>query len=55
MAAFDGDLGEQTRSVIIIGAGPAGLFLALKMAQHGIRVLVLERGQGIVQSPRACM
>ncbi|KAF2180297.1 para-nitrophenol 4-monooxygenase [Zopfia rhizophila CBS 207.26] len=39
--------------VIIIGAGPAGLFLALKIAKKGVRVLVLEKEKYIVPSPRA--
>lgn len=30
---------------IIIGAGPAGLFCALRLAQHGIKSVVLERGE----------
>ncbi|TKX21882.1 FAD-binding domain-containing protein 33 [Elsinoe australis] len=39
--------------VIVVGAGPVGLFLALKMVQAGINVLILEAEKGIVQSPRA--
>ncbi|GHU62704.1 hypothetical protein FACS189418_4560 [Clostridia bacterium] len=31
---------------IIIGAGPAGLFCALMLAEHGFSPLVLERGDG---------
>ena len=33
--------------VIIIGAGPAGMFAALLLAQHGYRPIVLERGQDV--------
>jgi 2-polyprenyl-6-methoxyphenol hydroxylase-like FAD-dependent oxidoreductase len=39
--------------VIIVGAGPVGLFLALKLAQAGIDILVLEAERQILQSPRA--
>lgn len=39
--------------VIVVGAGPVGLFLALKMVKAGINVLILEAEKGIVQSPRA--
>lgn len=40
-------------SVIIIGAGPVGLFLALKLAKAGIKVIVLEGEREVLQSPRA--
>jgi flavin-dependent dehydrogenase len=43
----------EHHSVIIVGAGPSGLFLALKLAQEGIDVLVLEAENEISQSPRA--
>ncbi|KAF4555598.1 FAD-binding domain-containing protein 29 [Elsinoe fawcettii] len=39
--------------VLIVGAGPVGLFLALKLVQVGVNVLVLEAESSIVQSPRA--
>ncbi|PNS18824.1 hypothetical protein CAC42_5363 [Sphaceloma murrayae] len=39
--------------VIIAGAGPVGLFLALKMIQVGVDVLVIEAEKGVVPSPRA--
>ena len=39
--------------VLIVGAGPVGLFLALKIAQQGIRTTVIEAETDIVKSPRA--
>ncbi len=33
--------------VAIVGAGPAGMFCAWRLAQHGIRSVVLERGRRI--------
>ncbi|PRQ06414.1 NAD(P)/FAD-dependent oxidoreductase [Enhygromyxa salina] len=38
--------------VVIIGAGPAGLFAALALARAGIRSLILERGQPVSQRRR---
>lgn len=43
----------QSAKVTIVGAGPAGLFLALKLALQKIDVLVLEAEPDVLQSPRA--
>lgn len=32
---------------VIVGFGPAGMFAALWLARHGLRPLVIERGQGV--------
>lgn len=34
----------KTHDVIVVGAGPAGVTAALRMAQKGLKVLLLERG-----------
>ncbi|PVH78053.1 FAD/NAD(P)-binding domain-containing protein [Cadophora sp. DSE1049] len=39
--------------VIIIGAGPVGLFTALKLAKEGVDVTVVELERQVLQSPRA--
>ena len=33
--------------IVVVGAGPAGLFTALRLAEHGYAPLVLERGQPV--------
>lgn len=41
------DVSQAKHSVIIIGAGPAGLFAALKLIQQGIKPILLERGKDV--------
>jgi uncharacterized protein len=41
------DVHDANRSIIIIGAGPAGLFAALKLIEEGIRPVILERGKDV--------
>jgi uncharacterized FAD-dependent dehydrogenase len=38
---------SRGRPVIVVGAGPAGLFAALRLAERGVRALVLERGKPV--------
>ena len=33
--------------VIVVGAGPAGLFAALKLIENGLRPIVVERGKDV--------
>lgn len=39
------NLGEFKQKPIIIGAGPGGLFCALRLAEYGIPSIVIERGE----------
>ncbi len=41
------DVSASSRSVVIVGAGPAGLFAALRLLQKGIKPIVLERGKDV--------
>ena len=38
---------HQARPVIVVGAGPAGMFAALKLLQLGLKPIVLERGKDV--------
>lgn len=44
---FFHDVSRSSKTVIIIGAGPAGLFAALKLLELGIRPVLLERGKDV--------
>lgn len=41
------DCRNSPRKVIIVGAGPAGLFAALKFLEAGIRPVIMERGKDV--------
>jgi len=41
------DVSHSEKKVIIIGAGPAGLFAALKLIELGIKPVILERGKDV--------
>lgn len=38
---------SQSRRVIVVGAGPGGLFAALRLIEHGLRPVVVERGRDV--------
>ena len=41
------DVHNAERQVVIIGAGPAGLFAALTLLEHGIKPIIYERGKEV--------
>jgi uncharacterized FAD-dependent dehydrogenase len=38
---------KSSREILIIGAGPAGLFAALKCLEYGVKPIILERGKSV--------
>ena len=41
------DVSNAEKKVVITGAGPAGLFAALKLIEQGIKPIILERGKDV--------
>ena len=41
------DVHQAKKKVVITGAGPAGLFAALKLIEAGIKPIILERGKDV--------
>ncbi|MFS8096726.1 FAD-dependent oxidoreductase [Lentzea alba] len=46
---------EHDCDVLVVGAGPTGLCTALMLAQHGIRVRIVDRRHGPVEQSRAAI
>lgn len=49
---FKYDLVDQKPQVIIVGAGPAGLFAALRLIELGFKPLIFERGKNVSDRKR---
>lgn len=49
MAPIDYRPVDGKRTAIVVGAGPGGLFAALKLIELGIKPIVLERGKDVVE------
>lgn len=41
------DVHNAAHSVIVVGAGPAGLYAALELIEQGVKPIVLERGKNV--------
>lgn len=48
------DLSCITPRIAIVGSGPAGLMCALRLVDHGIAPIILERGQSVELRRAAC-
>lgn len=38
---------KKTNTIVIVGAGPAGLFAGLRAIEHGLRPIIIERGKDV--------
>ena len=38
---------EDSKKILVVGSGPAGLFAALKLLEHGLKPIVIERGKDV--------
>ncbi|HEX8866334.1 MAG TPA: FAD-dependent oxidoreductase, partial [Lentzea sp.] len=54
-ARLDGMRDEHDCDVLVVGAGPTGLCTALMLAQHGVRVRIVDRKPGPVEQSRAAI
>jgi uncharacterized protein len=41
------DISKAEKKIIIVGAGPAGLFAALQLIELGIQPIIVERGKDV--------
>lgn len=46
------DVHRASKTVLIVGAGPAGLFAALECLQQGIKPIIIERGKDVRERRR---
>ena len=51
-STFTYPLVKNENTVIIVGAGPAGLFAALQCLENGLKPIVIERGKDVKQRRR---
>src|SRR5690606_26646935 len=49
---FDYKLIKDAKRVIIVGAGPAGLFAALRLIELGLKPIIIERGKDVKERRR---
>ncbi|MDD2542517.1 MAG: NAD(P)/FAD-dependent oxidoreductase, partial [Desulfuromonadaceae bacterium] len=40
---------QSSARIVIVGSGPAGLFAALRLAEYGLKAVIIERGEPVEQ------
>lgn len=45
---------KNAPTIAVIGAGPAGLFCALRLAGHGFKPVIIERGEAVEKRKQSC-
>lgn len=45
---------KNAPTIAVIGAGPAGLFCALRLAEHGFKPVIIERGESVEKRKQSC-
>ena len=45
---------KKAPCVAVIGAGPAGLFCALRLVEHGFNPIIIERGEPVEERKKSC-
>jgi len=45
---------KKPHSIVVVGAGPAGLFCALRLVERGFRPIIIERGEKVEERRTSC-
>lgn len=46
---------NSNKKVAVIGSGPAGLFCAVRLIQHGFKPIIIERGERVEERRNTCL